>query len=238
MLGIARPEVRREHVVGGETVDHRRDGLGGVVVQLRLAVGPDRTLEGDPRRPGQPVRVPSAGTLAVGRPEPREEAVLDQARQASLGDASVAVHEQGRELGCHDVAVHQPQQEAPVTLGQRRPGRDPGRPPDAGASGRGQGGPPSGKRASARSCALRSGGIRGVDDVAGGHGSGSLQCGTGDLGSAWTASVRTTNASPVEIARSRWQPRRTAPGAAENELITPGPTVRTRRPLGQRQMGT
>ncbi|MEO5965171.1 MAG: hypothetical protein ABIR11_06875 [Candidatus Limnocylindrales bacterium] len=123
-LGIACPEVRREHVVGGEAVDHRRHGLGGDVVQLRLAVGPDRSLEGDPGRPGQPIRVPPAGPLAVGRPEPGQEAVFDQARQASLGDAPVAVDEQRRELGRHDVAVHEPEQEAPVALGQRRPGRD------------------------------------------------------------------------------------------------------------------
>ena len=226
MLGIARAQECREHVVGGETMDHRRHGLGGVVIQLRLAVGPDRAFQGNSRRPGQAVRVPPSRPLAVGRPEPSKQAVLDQARQASLGDAPVAEDEQGRELGRHDVAVHQPQQEAPVALGQCRPRRDPGRPSDAGASGRGQGAPPIGQRTSARSRASESGGIASVDDAVVGHGR-RLHAA---IGLIWARpGPRGTNDRrlPGRTRSRSVTPAPLAPGRTDNESIAHAPTLRT-----------
>jgi hypothetical protein len=64
----------------------------------------------------------------------------------------MAIGEEGRQLGCHDIAVDEPDQEAPVALGQRRPGGDPRPRPDADPAGDGQPGPPFGTgRGSARS---------------------------------------------------------------------------------------
>lgn len=80
---LAIPEGRREHVVAGQAVDDRRDALGDVVVELLLAVGPDPSLEGDPRCPGQAVCVPPAGPLAVGRPEPAEHCQGDHRTRAT-----------------------------------------------------------------------------------------------------------------------------------------------------------
>jgi len=61
---------------------------------------------------------------------------------------------------------------------------------------------------------------------------------SGDLGSARTRVVRTTTAYPVELARSRRGPRRTAPGFAENELINPWDDTTNRLSPGQRRMCT
>ena len=133
-------------------MDDRRNALRGTVVQLLLAVGPDHPLQRRPGRPGQGVGVTTPRALAVGRPEARQQAVLDQAGQAALGDPPVAIDEERAELGRDDVAVDEPDQEAPVALRQRCPGGDPRPGPDADAAGGGQPGPPFGTgRGSARS---------------------------------------------------------------------------------------
>ena len=92
------------------------------LVQLRLAEWPDQALElgaGDLR---QGVGVAAPRPLAVGSPEAGQEAVLDQRLEPALGDPTMAVRQVRRQLSCDDVALDEPQQERPVTLGQRRSG--------------------------------------------------------------------------------------------------------------------
>jgi len=117
------------------------------------------------------------------------------------------------------------------------PGRDPGRPPDTGASDRGQRRPPVDQRASARPNARESGGIRVVDDLAGGHGSGLPSVCRGDLSSARTRGSNDQR-PPGRARLLTAPPAPLAPGAAQNESIDPWADTTNRRRPGQRQMRT
>ena len=122
---VARPQEGREDVMGRQPVDDRGHALRGVVVQLLAAGRPDHVLQRRPGRPGQGIGVATPRALAIGGPEAIEQAVLDEAGQAALGDPPVAEDEERGELCRDDVAVDEPDQEAPVALGQGRPGGDP-----------------------------------------------------------------------------------------------------------------
>lgn len=153
---VTRPQKRRENVVGGEPMDDRRDALWGVLVQPFATGRPDHVLQRRPGCPGQGVPVATPRTLAVGRPEAGEQAIVDQACEAPLGDPPMAVREKRRELGRDDIAVDEPDQEAPVAFRQCRPGGDARPRPDADVAGDGQSGPPfdTGRARSARSGSL------------------------------------------------------------------------------------
>ena len=107
-LRIGRAEERHGQVVGGELMDDRRHGLDRAFGELRLAEWPDEALELRPGDLRQSVRTAAPRSLAVGDPEAGQEAVLDESCQAALGDPLMAVREEGRQLGRHDVALDEP----------------------------------------------------------------------------------------------------------------------------------
>ena len=137
-VGIRRAQEGREDVVGGELVDDRRHRLDAALDQLRAAHRPHEALELEAGDLGQGIGVASPGPLAVGGPEPSEDAVVDEAGQPSLGDPQVAIGEQRGELGRHDVGLDEPEQERPVALGQGAPGGDAGSSSDQRPTGRRQ----------------------------------------------------------------------------------------------------